>query len=345
MKSSVHAIKKTAAFCALALACAFLSFGASAESPRDRRTVAITFDDIPIATSIQGEAREALAIQTNRKILKVLKRHRAPAMGFVNEGGLGPQDPGTLSILESWNHGQFELASHGYSHADANQLDLASIEREIVDGEKIMTPLAEKAGRSIRFFRFPYNHLGETDAKQAGVYALLAKHGYTLAASTIDTSDYIFNTAYVRALDERDRKNQKAIKRAYLDHTREQIAYYAALNARVLGYEPPAIMLLHVNQINAATMDAQLDVFEDAGYEFVSLAEAQADPAYAAPPEKATRFGPMWGYRWARDRGIRVDGSLEKEPPAWIADYAAGKPVNASALVAPQTNGSLKVPR
>ena len=46
-------------------------------------------------------------------------------------------------------------------------------------------------------------------------------------------------------------------------------------------------------------------------------------------PRPAARFGPMWGYRWARDRGVRVNGALEKEPPAWVADYAAGKDVAA----------------
>ena len=103
-------------------------------------------------------------------------------------------------------------------------------------------------------------------------------------------------------------------------------AYYADLNQQVLGYEPPAIHLLHVNALNAATLDAQLNLFREAGYRFVSLAEAQADPAYAEPPETATRFGPMWSYRWARDRGITVDGRLEQEPPEWVSDYAEGKP-------------------
>jgi len=29
----------------------------------------------------------------------------------------------------------------------------------------------------------------------------------------------------------------------------------------------------------------------------------------------------MWGYRWAKELDIKVDGSLESEPPAWIAQY------------------------
>jgi len=29
----------------------------------------------------------------------------------------------------------------------------------------------------------------------------------------------------------------------------------------------------------------------------------------------------MWAYRWAKERGIKVDGSKEPEPPAWVASY------------------------
>lgn len=35
-------------------------------------------------------------------------------------------------------------------------------------------------------------------------------------------------------------------------------------------------------------------------------------------PCLATRFGPMWGYRCARERHVRVDGALEQEPPTWL---------------------------
>ncbi|WP_082132417.1 hypothetical protein [Luteimonas sp. FCS-9] len=81
-------------------------------------------------------------------------------------------------------------------------------------------------------------------------------------------------------------------------------------------------MLLHVNRLNAATMDRLLAVFQEMEYRFVALAEAQADPAYATPPAFSTAYGPMWGYRWARERGIRVDGRQEPVPPAWIGPYA-----------------------
>lgn len=183
----------------------------------------------------------------------------------------------------------------------------------------------EAVGRSLRFYRFPYNHLGDTEQKRVQFESMLARRGYRVAASTIDTSDYLFNEAYERALTQRDNAMRRRVEQAYLDHTREQAVYFNDLSARVLGYRPPEILVLHLNSINAATAGRMLKVFKDLNYRFVSLAEAQSDPAYQRSPAVATRFGPMWQYRWARERGVKVDGSLEKEPPQWVADYGAGK--------------------
>ena len=80
-------------------------------------------------------------------------------------------------------------------------------------------------------------------------------------------------------------------------------------------------MLLHANPLNADALDEILRLFEERGYRFVTLAEAQSDAAYRVPDTFVTRFGPMWGYRWARQRGIKIDGRLEPEPPAWVLQY------------------------
>jgi hypothetical protein len=59
------------------------------------------------------------------------------------------------------------------------------------------------------------------------------------------------------------------------------------------------------------------------GYRFVTLQQAQQDPAYQTPDTFISEYGPMWGYRWARELKIKVDGSQEPEPPEWIVKYEA----------------------
>lgn len=297
----------------------------AAESAADR-TVAITFDDLPHVNAADPEAPRPPSFdsvrQVNRDILGTLKSHAAPATGFVVEKRVEQLGAIGKEVLADWIAAGLELGNHTYSHADSNGLDIDAIEKEIVDGERSIGPLLVRSAVSKpRFLRFPYNHVGNTPEKQQAIAALAAKHGYTLAASTIDTSDYLFDRAYEKALAAKDPAKAERIVAAYLEHSREQIAYYADLNRQVLGYEPPAIMLLHVNSLNAATLDRILILFEEAGYRFVTLETAQADPIYRKPLTAATKFGPMWGYRWARQYDIKVNGSAEKEPADWVVQY------------------------
>jgi peptidoglycan/xylan/chitin deacetylase (PgdA/CDA1 family) len=309
----------------IALVSAAAAVGSCSHLNAGERTVAITFDDLPMANSDQFAEKQTVATVTNKKIMTALKRYRAPATGFVNEAHVKNLGASGVQLLTSWNQGRYELGNHGATHADTNRIDINMLEKEIVEGEASIAPLARSNGRSIKFFRFPYNHLGETAEKQAGALALLQTKGYRLAAATIDTSDYVFDAAFEQALAAGDTLMQRRIKEAYLEHTEKQIAYYGALNRQVLGYEPPAIMLLHINRLNGETLEGQLALFRKAGYRFISLTQAQADPAYAQPPRNHTRFGPMWGYRWAIDRGVRVNGSLEEEPPSWITEYTSAR--------------------
>ena len=296
-------------------------------TPAPSRTVALTFDDLPFVYPSDEAARSTRkrALLASRRILQALARHDAPATGFVTEEKLRKLGDVGVEILKAWNRGSFELANHGFSHGDSNGMTLAEIEKEIILGERHSRALAHKAGRSLKFFRFPYNHVGDTQAKRAAVEELLTRHGYRLAASTIDTSDYLFGEAYDRAIAMKDGEMRRRIEQAYLAHTRQQVQYYSDLNAKVLGYRPPEIIVLHLNSLNAAVADRLLKTFKDLNFRFVSLKEAQSDPVYQQSPAYATRFGPMWGYRWARDRGVQIDGRLEKDPPQWITTYAAGK--------------------
>ena len=292
----------------------------------DGLVVAITFDDLPyVEEQRPGKtSREENATAANYNIVRALRRGGVPATGFVNENKVQALGAAGPWLLADWNKGLLELGNHGHSHLDSNELDLVGIEREIAAGEETIRPMAAAVGRSVPFFRFPYNHVGDTEPKRQAIETLLAKHGYSLAASTIDTSDYLYNSAYERAFTADDKLMMAQIEKAYLDHTAVQIEYYGKLGRQVFGRDVPAIMLLHANRINAAVIDRLLGLFRSADYRFVSLAQAQSDPAYVTMPAFATKYGPMWGYRWARERQINVNGRLEEEPPVWVEAYANG---------------------
>lgn len=54
--------------------------------------------------------------------------------------------------------------------------------------------------------------------------------------------------------------------------------------------------------------DDWLRIFEEKPYQFVTLDKAQSDRVCAIPDSFISKSGRMWGYRWAGDRNIKVDG-------------------------------------
>jgi peptidoglycan/xylan/chitin deacetylase (PgdA/CDA1 family) len=289
------------------------------------RTAAMTIDDLPFvigSDAPKGPQNAPAAIAANRKLLNALARHRVPVTGFVNEKKveqLGMQDG--AQILKSWVERGEDLANHSYAHPDFNDLSVERFEDEIVRGETTIGPVMQAAGRKVEFFRFPFNHTGDTEAKHSAIMEFLSQRGYRLAPCTIETSDWMFAAAYQRMAASHDRSSEARLRRDYLAFTAAQIDYFSRMNAEVLGYEPPEIVLLHDNQLNADVMDQILRLYEKRGYKWASLAEAERDPVYQAPDTVVTKFGPMWGYRWAQERGKKIDASKEPEPPAWISTY------------------------
>jgi peptidoglycan/xylan/chitin deacetylase (PgdA/CDA1 family) len=259
----------------------------------------------------------------NRAILRALDHHHARAIGFVNEQKislLGEPEKGR-EILASWVSRGYDLGNHTFSHADANLLSAADFEQEVVAGEPSLRLALASAGKRIRYLRFPYNHTGDTPEKHDAIDAFLAQRGYKVATCTIDNSDYVFNAAYLKILAGGDIESAHRLRAAYLTYSSAEIDYYAGLHKQVFGREIPQVMLLHANRLNADLLETVLKLFETKHYKFIDLATAQADAAYATPETFVSKFGPMWGYRWAKELGAKVDGSLETEPPGWIVNY------------------------
>lgn len=75
-----------------------------------QRTVALTFDDLPVA----GVRDLAAARRITDRLLAALKRHHAPAIGFVIESQLqtaGERDA-RIGLLEQWLAAGMTLGNH-----------------------------------------------------------------------------------------------------------------------------------------------------------------------------------------------------------------------------------------
>jgi peptidoglycan/xylan/chitin deacetylase (PgdA/CDA1 family) len=274
---------------------------------QDRR-VALTFDDLPFA----GRATARQAPEINRAIQNALRKHRAPATGFViGERAEQLSEAARTQILRSWTEGSLELGNHTYSHRDLDEMTVAQFDAELVRGDAVIAPF----GVHTRYLRFPFNHTGETQEKHTAVAEVLQAHGYRLAPCTIDTSDYEFADVYAR-----EPEKAKRVQEDYLTYSASEIDYYGGLATKIFGHAVPQVMLLHASQLNADVIEQILQLFERRGYRFITLDEALKDAAYATPETFFTSYGPMWGYRWASELGVKVDGRKEPDPPQWIQD-------------------------
>lgn len=303
------------------LVCLFVcgAFAHAVPSRPQPRLVAMTFDDLPVAPA--DDPADAAAII--HAILRGLDRYHAPAIGFVIGKRVEAAGEGEgTRLLQDWVRRGYDLGNHTYSHLDLNNISANRYERDVISDDSFIAPLMAAAGRHVRYFRFPYNHTGDTPEKHAALAAFLAGRGYTVAPCTIDNEDSIFDQAYIAALRAKDTRSIHEIQAAYLDYTSVEIDYYASVHKQIFGREIPHVMLLHANKLNAGLIDNVLKVFEQKHYRFVSLATAMSDPAYATPDTFVTQFGWMWAYRWAKELGVKVNGNLESEPPGWIKQYA-----------------------
>ncbi len=289
------------------------------------QTVAMTVDDLPYAPGSSkppGSEDAKTAELINKKILHAFLQAHIPVMGFVIEQNAEQIGIDTgRRILKQWTRPGFDLGNHTYSHADFDTLSLDEFEQEIERGESTIGPLLQSVSRKLQYFRFPHNHTGDTNEKHDAIAAFLAARGYRLAPCTIENSDYDFDPAYVLALKHHDKKTAVKLRADYLSYTAAEIDWYSKLDKQVFGYEVPHVMVLHDNQLNADTVSDIIALFEQRGYRFVTLTEALQDPAYATPETYITKFGPMWGYRWAKELNVKVNGSDEPDPPAWIYRY------------------------
>jgi peptidoglycan/xylan/chitin deacetylase (PgdA/CDA1 family) len=286
------------------------------------RTVAITVDDLPYAGPLLNLPNYS-ADEINNRLLAAFAKHHVPVTGFVIEQSVDEKLDRTTGtrVLEHWIASGLDLGNHTYSHPDFNNRSIDEIKEEITKGEATFATLMNAAGRKPEYFRYPMLHTGDTKEKHDAIAAFLTERGYLNAFCTVESSDYLFDQAYVKMLQKNDSASAQRLRAEYIAYTSTEIDYYASLNKQIFTYEPPEVMLMHDNPLNADTIDDILKLFEEKGYKFATLKTAQSDPAYKTPDTYVNKFGPMWGYRWAQELKVKVNGSLETEPPKWVLDY------------------------
>lgn len=297
-------------FCAISLV--------AQSQPKPDRQVAVTIDDLPSGMADRLPAADITAMTA--KLLGTLRDQKIPVVGFVNEKKL--YKPGEvderIKALAMWLDYGFELGNHTFSHASLNQIQLKDWEEEVVRGETVTRMLLAQHKMKLRYFRHPYLDTGRDLLTRRQAEEFLTQRGYRIAPITLDGWDWMFAGLYEDAMKRNDTPLQQQIVKEYLAHHDAAIAYAEQASAKVVGYEPRQILLLHASNLEADHIGELLDLLRKRGYRFISLEDALSDPAYSLPDNYVGEEGTGWIDHWAISQGKILQGSPAF--PQWVID-------------------------
>ena len=294
-------------------------FVGSAVAADGARHIAISFDDLPVASTVSVSLGEVTDI--NAMLLRVLKQHEVKAIGFVNEDKLyrPGQVDARIDILRSWLDAGMELGNHNFGHLGLWDSPLAAVEDAVIKGEVVTRMITAQRHAPLRFYRPPYTQTGRDQEEKAAFEGFLAARGYRVAPFTIEHDDYLYGCVYDHAALEEERQR---VVGEYLAHLQESVNVFETMSQQLFKRQIPQILLIHANRLNARTLDATLQFFEARGYRFVSIDEALKDPAYQSAERASGRFGPSWLSRWARASGTKLTVYGQPDPAGWTAERA-----------------------
>jgi peptidoglycan/xylan/chitin deacetylase (PgdA/CDA1 family) len=285
-----------------------------------RATIALTFDDLPGLTILNDQA---YVNYLNDMILRGLKRHHFPAIGFVNEGKLDEIDrPQQIAVLRKWLDASMNLGNHTFSHESPNMLGAQGYIADIARGEPVTRELLAGRHRLIGWFRHPYLETGSPEAAKKEIDSWLSAHGYRIAPVTLDANDWEFAEPYDDAISRGDERLRSHIKSEYLAYTEKMIVWYRSAARALFGRDISYVILLHATRLNADCIDDLAAMLERAKLHPVTLEEAMRDPAYSTPDPYVGKDGIDWLERWSLELHKEIPWDSFSDVPADIkAEY------------------------
>ena len=288
------------------------------QAPKLDRQLAVTIDDLPAGMADRLSASDITAMTT--KLLGTLRDQKIPVVGFVNEKKLyklGEVDE-RIKALQMWLDYGFELGNHTFSHMSLNQRELKDWEDDVVQGESVTRMLLTQRKMKLRYFRHPYLDTGRDLETRRKAEEFLTQRGYRIAPITLDGWDWAFAGIYEDAKKRNDTALQQQIVKDYLAYHDAVFAYSEQQSAKLVGYEPKQILLLHASNLEADHIGELLDVLRKRGYRFIPLQDALSDSAYSLPDTYVGEEGTGWIDHWAITQGKIPQGAPVF--PQWVIE-------------------------
>lgn len=289
-------------FLAAGLAMMF-ACGAAFADDREKFQVAVTVDDLTGQGALpQGVTRQQVA----DAFLSAFKAHGVKeAWGFVIGKSL-TWDPSSAGVLEAWRAAGHPVGSHSFTHMNAAQNTVEAFEADIDSNEPVLRSLMGQA--DWHWLRFP-NLSADTDTTHAEIMRYVTSKGYKIADVTMNFNDWAYPDAYARCLAKGDTAAIATLRETYVSDVTAAIKRARILSKTIYGREIPQVLLVHINAFTGEMMPQILGALDAEGAEYVSLKEAESDPAYDFSGPGSAQ-GIMLE-RVAQERGIDIhDGSI-----------------------------------
>jgi peptidoglycan/xylan/chitin deacetylase (PgdA/CDA1 family) len=291
--------------------------GCLAESAGQSKAIAFTIDDLPL----NGPSIEIKRLRRmTERLTQVTKRNAIPMVGFVNESLLyapGETDE-RIAVLKMWLAAGVEPGNHTFSHLGFKEASLVAFQDDFIRGESVLNLLVKP--KKVRYFRHPFLQMGATRELEEAFEKFIGERGYRSVPVTVDTMDWMFLAAYLKALNEKDQVLQKRVSADYLKFVGARIDAGERVAEGLFGRRIKHILLLHANELNGDNFEALVRIFKDKGYQFISVEEALQDPIYRFP-DKYTPTSD-WLTHWSLSEGKKFDIPA---PPPYIQQIFQGK--------------------
>ncbi len=244
-----HTIRVLLLFC-------FLGFSCITQA----RDIAITIDDLPFV----GEQKN---FHLNM-IIDAITAHDIPVTGFVIAGNIRPDN---WPVLQKFKEAGFGIGNHTLSHVNAQTISTQAYINQIKEANHILLPLLTKP----KYFRYPYLAMG-AGTKKTDIMSYLSSKKYHIAPITIDSQDFMFNQLLLAVPEASRRQFLTVLKPCYLDFIWQQTLRAEKSNRLNKKNNKAQILLIHANLLNAYVLPDIIDLYQQRGFNFVSLTTALA---------------------------------------------------------------------
>jgi len=306
---------------ALAFSAAFLlaaaAFGDDCAAAPPRRPILITVDDLPISSArLHPDPVERERI--TRDLLEALRRHGIRAVGLVTWRNV--RDDADRKLLDLWVDAGHELGNHSFEHRDLTRDEAETWIADADRGREALAGYLRGRGAVLRFFRFPFLHEGDTEAKLDAARAWLVRTAQRSLPVTIDNQDWDFEQPWVEARRARDRRAMERLGEGFQASLRIAAERQEKLGDELFRRETPQILLLHATEAGAAQWDKLFAWLAETGRRFAGADEVLSDPAFSDPPRFLATFG--CGL-WDRIAHVRDEERVRTEVDALLREQAA----------------------